>query len=55
MLLKFHIMPLFPQCQRHFNTIPLGGGCSGITIVAGVVEMPLSEVKLHVSSEDNCV
>jgi hypothetical protein len=55
MLLKFHIMPVFPQCQTHFNAMPPGDGHSGVTIMAGVVEMPLSKVKLHISCEDNCV
>jgi hypothetical protein len=55
MLLKYYIMPLIPQCRHHFNTMPLGGRRSGITIVASVVEMSLSKVKLHVSCEDNHV
>jgi hypothetical protein len=55
MLLKFHIMSLFHQYQPHFNTMPPGGGRSGITVVAGVVEMPLSKVQLCVSCENSCV
>jgi hypothetical protein len=39
MMLKFNIMPAFPQCQLHFNILPLGGGHIGINFVGGVVKM----------------